>query len=111
MFITETGCNLAETGTELQHELDAWNNSLTIFNEWELHYVAHWWRDIGIFRLLENGQTLEPTQSGVILMDKLMDSTPATDGNEEIVFQQFGLLLAGLVGYYVIVVRKKNAKK
>jgi len=73
LFITETGCDIAWTGTELQHELDAWNNSLTIFNEWGLHYIGHWWRDTGVFRLLEYGQPWlpPPTESGIIFRNAL----------------------------------------
>jgi hypothetical protein len=73
LLITETGCSIAWTGTELEHELTAWNNSLTIFNEWELGYIGHWWRNIGVFRLLENDQPWlpPPTESGIIFRNAL----------------------------------------
>jgi hypothetical protein len=71
LFITETGANIDQTGSEYTREMTAWNNTLAIFNEWGLNYIAHWWRDIGPFRLLTNSQTLSPTQSGTILQSRL----------------------------------------
>ena len=73
LIIGETGCDLAWTDTELEHELVAWNNTLTIFNEWELHYTAFWWRNSGIFRLLKYGDPWIPPPStgGEILINAL----------------------------------------
>lgn len=71
LFITETGANMDQTGSEYTREMTAWNNTLAIFNEWGLNYIAHWWRDIGPFRLLTKSQTLSPTQSGTILQSRL----------------------------------------
>jgi len=73
LFIGETGCDIAWSGTELEHELTAWNNTLSIFNEWGIHYTAFWWRNIGIFRLLKNGEPWIPplTESGVTLINAL----------------------------------------
>jgi hypothetical protein len=71
LFITETGANMDQTGSEYTREMAAWNSTLTIFDEWGLNYVAHWWRDIGTFRLLTSDQTLSPTESGTILQNKL----------------------------------------
>lgn len=68
LIIGELGCNLYWTGSELQHEIVAWNNTLTILNEWGLHYTAFWWRNIGEFRLLDTGPWVPPpTTSGQIL--------------------------------------------
>lgn len=71
LFIGETGCDLTWTNDELQRELIAWNNTLTIFNEWKLHYVAFWWREIGTFPLHYGSPNFTPTSSGQILKDKL----------------------------------------
>ena len=73
LLIGETGCDLAFTDVELEHELEAWNNTLKIFNEWGLHYQAFWWRNIGVFRLLKYGEPWIPPPSagGEILMNAL----------------------------------------
>ena len=71
LFIGETGCDLALTGDELQRELMAWNNTLTIFNEWEIHYAAFWWREIGVFPLHHGPPNFNPTESGQILKEAL----------------------------------------
>ena len=73
LFIGETGCDLAFTGVELEHELEAWNNTLAIFNEWGLHYAPFWWRNIGVFRLLKHGEPWIPPPSagGEILINAL----------------------------------------
>jgi len=73
LLIGEIGADLAYTGEELQRELIAFNNTLFIFNEWGIHYTAFWWRNIGIFRLLEYGEPWvpPPTASGQILINAL----------------------------------------
>lgn len=67
----ETGCALSWTGELLEHELIAWNNILSIFNEWDIHYTAFWWREIGQFRLHHGPPNFEPTESGQILLNML----------------------------------------
>jgi len=71
LFIGEIGCDLTWTNDELQRELIAWNNTLTIFNEWKLHYAAFWWREIGTFPLHYGPPNFTPTSSGQILKDNL----------------------------------------
>jgi aryl-phospho-beta-D-glucosidase BglC (GH1 family) len=76
LFIGETGCDMAWTGDELQRELIAWNNTLGIFHEWGINYAAFWWRDIGVFRLLEHGVGWSngvppPSDGGEILINWL----------------------------------------
>jgi hypothetical protein len=73
LIIGECGANLGwkdSNPDEYQKEIIAWNNTLAIFNEWGLHYQAFWWRNIGIYRLLEQGQPWvpPPTESGEILI-------------------------------------------
>jgi len=73
LIVGEIGADLAYTGEELERELIAFNNCLTIFKEWGIHYAAFWWRDIGIFRLLKYGEPWvpPPTESGQILINAL----------------------------------------
>ncbi|MHA1833158.1 MAG: glycoside hydrolase family 5 protein, partial [Candidatus Baldrarchaeia archaeon] len=71
LLIGEVGCDLAFTDEEYVREIAAWNNTLSIFNEWGIHYVAFWWRDIGIYKLHNGPPNFIPTESGEILMAAL----------------------------------------
>ena len=73
LFIGEVGCDLAFTDEEYAREIAAWNNTLSIFNEWGISYTAFWWRNIGVFRLLKDGEPWvpPPTESGQILIDSI----------------------------------------
>jgi len=89
LIIGEIGGNLGwETSnpTEHQHEMIGFANTLKILNEWGIHYIAFWWRNIGVYRLLEYGVPWvpPPTESGQIL--KISETTQvsvtfATTGN------------------------------
>ena len=74
LFIGECGCDLAFTGEEYTRELAAWNNTLSLFDEWEIHYTAFWWRNTGIFRLHTGAPNFTPTDGGQILKTYLSSS-------------------------------------
>jgi len=76
LFIGEVGCDLAFTDEEYIREIAAWNNTLSLFDEWEIHYTAFWWRQSGLFRLHEGPPDFTPTDSGEILKEKLLGITP-----------------------------------
>lgn len=44
----------AMTSSQLQNELDFYENSLTIFNEWEMNYLGFWWWPAGVYAQLES---------------------------------------------------------
>jgi hypothetical protein len=76
LIIGEIGGNLGwETSnpTEHQHEMIGFNNTLTILNEWNMGYIGFWWRNVDVYRLLQNGLPWvpPPTQSGHILIDAI----------------------------------------
>ncbi|MCW3986023.1 MAG: glycoside hydrolase family 5 protein [Candidatus Bathyarchaeota archaeon] len=64
LLIGEIGCVIDEGETGLAR----FNNSLTIFNEWELSYLAWWWRPDGKYRLLDSRTTRSPNAAGDILI-------------------------------------------
>lgn len=78
LIIGEIGANLAYTGTELDHELIAFNNSLTLFDEMNIHFIAFWWRNINIFRLLNDSVSFKPTSSGQIFINHINSTFNAT---------------------------------
>jgi hypothetical protein len=51
--------------------MTAFQNALTIFNEWDIGYIGFWWRETGVYRLLQNGKPWvpPPTESGEILIE------------------------------------------
>ena len=63
---------------EHQHEMTAWSNLLQILDEWGIHYVAFWWRNSGVYRLLQHGESWvpPPTESGQILIDAIAGLPP-----------------------------------
>jgi len=67
LFIGEVGCDVAWTGEEYVREIAAWNNTLSIFNEWGLSYAAFWWRSTGLFRLHTGAPNFPPNEAGQIL--------------------------------------------
>jgi aryl-phospho-beta-D-glucosidase BglC (GH1 family) len=76
VLIGEFGANLgwrASNPTEHQNEMTGWANTLAILNEWDIHYIAFWWRTAGVFRLLEHGKPWvpPPEESGQILIDAI----------------------------------------
>jgi len=71
LLIGEVGCDLAFTGEEYTRELAAWNNTLSLFHEWKLHYCAFWWRNTGVFRLHTGTPNFTPTTSGEVLKNHL----------------------------------------
>lgn len=74
LLIGECGCDLAFTGEEYTRELAAWNNTLSLFHEWEIHYTAFWWRNIGMFRLHNGAPDFTPTDGAQILKKYLSGS-------------------------------------
>jgi hypothetical protein len=74
MFSGEVGATLGymnSNPTEHQHEMIAWNATLTLFNEWGIHYTAFWWRNGGPYRLHNGPPDFIPTETGQILKIKL----------------------------------------
>jgi hypothetical protein len=63
----EIGPNMWATGEELQYELEFYNNSLAIFNEWGVHYTAFWWWPTWRYAHLIPGPNYQPNQAGQIL--------------------------------------------
>jgi hypothetical protein len=57
VICAEIGANMWQTGEELERELAYLNNSLTIFNEWEMGYIVFVWT---IPSHMQNG-ILQPT--------------------------------------------------
>lgn len=74
LFIGEIGADVAYTEEELQHELLAWGNCLTLFEEMGIHYTAFWWRSIGIFRLHSGSPDFTPNEAGQILKTHFLES-------------------------------------
>jgi aryl-phospho-beta-D-glucosidase BglC (GH1 family) len=71
LIIGEIGADMDWSETELQHEMIAWNNTLTILNEWGVHYTAFWWREIGSFRLHSGSPDFTPNEAGRILISNI----------------------------------------
>jgi len=71
----EIGANMWWIGEELQRELAYFNNSLTIYNEWNMSYLAWVWTVPAHMQhgLLQNGYAWlpPPTPSGQILIDSI----------------------------------------
>ncbi|MCJ7635664.1 cellulase family glycosylhydrolase [Candidatus Bathyarchaeota archaeon] len=79
----EIGANMWWTGDELERELAYFNNNLTIYNEWNMSYIAWVWTVPAHMQhgLLQNGYAWcpPPTQSGEILIAKIAeDASPPT---------------------------------
>ena len=74
ILVGETGASLGWKATdpiEHEHEMTAWNNTLKIFNEWGIHCIAFWWREIGVFKLHNGPPNFSPTESGQTLIERL----------------------------------------
>jgi hypothetical protein len=71
LLIGEIGADMAFTGEELEHELIAWNNSLTLFEQMGIHYTAFWWRESGVYRLHNGPSNFIPNEAGQILKSQL----------------------------------------
>lgn len=73
LIVGETGASLGwgDNPIEQQNELTAWDNWLTILDEWGIGYVAFWWREIGIYRLHNGPPNFIPTESAQVLLDLL----------------------------------------
>ncbi len=76
LFVTEIGCDVAQSGPEASYETTAFANALKIFNEWGINYIIHWWRDIGIFSLNSGPPNFTPTAGGTIA-DYYLQHQPA----------------------------------
>ncbi|MCD6242830.1 cellulase family glycosylhydrolase [Candidatus Bathyarchaeota archaeon] len=72
LIIGECGCDMDWSGDEYQHEMTAWRSFLAILNEWELSYVAFWWRETGIFRLHSGAPNFTPNEGGQILKEMIV---------------------------------------
>jgi len=66
LFIGEFAANM---DTDVSNELVAFNNTLTIFREWHIHYTAWLWRD-ALFGRLYTGN-FNPTLGGSMLKSHL----------------------------------------
>lgn len=77
LIIGEIGANMWWTDEELERELAYFNNSLTIYNEWGLNYVAWVWTVPAHMRhgLLQNGYPWLPPagKNGEILINKIAE--------------------------------------
>jgi len=73
----EIGANMWWTGEELERELAYFNNSLTIYNEWNISYLAWVWTIPAHMRhgLLQNGYPWlpPPGRNGEILVNKIAE--------------------------------------
>ena len=71
----EIGANMWETGEALTRELAYFSNSLTIYNEWDLSYIAWIWTIPAHMKhgLLQNGYVWlpPPTASGDVLIEAI----------------------------------------
>jgi hypothetical protein len=76
----EIGANMWWTGEELQHELAYLNNSLTIYNEWNMSYLAWIWTIPAHMKhgLLQNDYVWlpPPNEAGEILIDSISEAPP-----------------------------------
>lgn len=71
----EIGANMWETGEGLTRELAYFNNSLTIYNEWEMSYIAWVWTVTAHMRhgLLQNALWLPPPNAaGTVLINAML---------------------------------------
>jgi aryl-phospho-beta-D-glucosidase BglC (GH1 family) len=71
VMIGEFGPNMWQTGEELEHELDYYENCLTIFNEWEMSYSVFWWWLTGQYQHLTTARNYQPNIAGEILINAL----------------------------------------
>jgi hypothetical protein len=72
----EIGANMWWTGEDLERELAYFNNSLSIYNEWNMSYIAWVWTVPAHMQygLLQNGYWCPPpTRSGEILISKIAE--------------------------------------
>lgn len=67
VIMGEIGPNMWQTGDELTRELAFYNNSLTIFNEWEMGYAGFWWWPSGTYAHLVTGPNYQANVAGEIL--------------------------------------------
>ena len=72
LFIGEIGADISQTGDELNHELIAFDNCLTLFDQMGISYTAFWWRSIGIYALNSGPPNFAPNAAGQILEAHLL---------------------------------------
>lgn len=65
LLVGEIGCDVE--AEDLNHELTAFENCLSIFNDMGIHYAVFWWREIGQFRLHDGAPDFIPNDAGQIL--------------------------------------------
>lgn len=75
LYIGEFGASLS--ASDYDHELEAFDNMMTIFDQEGIHYTAFWWREIGTFRLIQS-DFKTPTASGTIVQNHLKGTPPTT---------------------------------
>ena len=73
VLVGETGAALGIP--EQDEELECFNNTLSILNQWGIGYDGFWWRADGIFKLLISRLSLIPSKSGVILINSIATQT------------------------------------
>lgn len=71
IFVGEIGANFLWTGTNWDREAAFFNNSLAIFNAYNISYAAFWWRYSGAYSLIYTNST--PTKSAKILINNMHD--------------------------------------
>jgi len=72
----EIGANMWWTGEELEREVAYFNNSLTVYNEWNISYIAWVWTVSAHMRhgLLQNGLWFPPPGvNGEVLISKIAE--------------------------------------
>lgn len=74
LILGEVGANL--NVADLDNELEAFRYALNLFNEWDISYVGFWWRETGVFRLIRDAVSFQPTASGQILIDSIPYAPP-----------------------------------
>lgn len=67
----EIGPNMWQTGDELSNELNFYNNTLTILNQWDISYAAFWWWPVGSYSHLTSSAGYQPNSAGTILKSAL----------------------------------------
>jgi len=71
IIIGEIGADMDWSPPEYQHEITAWNNTLSILNEWGVSYIAFWWRETGSFRLHGGTPNFTPNEAGQIFVNAI----------------------------------------
>ncbi len=75
VYIGEIGCDISKTGTGLEEEFEAFNNTLRVFSEWGISYTVFTWKSTGMFAIFETQPWLPPlNEAGQILVNATKQS-------------------------------------